>query len=380
MTDEPLLTLRQVADELGLPESTVRYYRDAFLDHIPSVGTGRRRRYPPPAVAVLRSVARGYAAGRSREQILGTMEGVAPRSAGVDPQEKARRAPRQPAGISNLELLAAIVDGEREQRDALWQMAKEIVRLTDVLEGQEKVLTEIADHSGVTVAHRALDAGAQPPPRALGEGRAPDAAVAPPPPPPPPFVAPPPPPEPAVVPEPPAAWEPPPVSAPPVVSAPAPPPVAPWVESVPAGAAAPFAAPPFVEPPPAPPPVAAPPPEAAPPPVATAPLFGVEPAFPPLPPLFPEAPAGLTPVPEPPTLEVGPPPGAVAGATEGVSPSDMERLRAELESERQLVERLREAKVKLEHRVTDAESALEERRPRKRSSMLDRLLKPGEDE
>jgi DNA-binding transcriptional MerR regulator len=66
MSDEPLLTLRQVADELGVPESTVRYYRDAFLDHIPSVGTGRRRRYPPPAVAVLRSIAEGYAAGRSR--------------------------------------------------------------------------------------------------------------------------------------------------------------------------------------------------------------------------------------------------------------------------------------------------------------------------
>ena len=63
MPDEPLFTLRELADQLSLPESTVRYYRDAFLDHIPSVGTGRRRRYPPAALAVLRSIAKGYGAG-----------------------------------------------------------------------------------------------------------------------------------------------------------------------------------------------------------------------------------------------------------------------------------------------------------------------------
>jgi hypothetical protein len=171
--------------------------------------------------------------------------------------------------VSNLELLAAIVDGEREQRDALWQMAKEIVRLTDVLEGQEKVLTEIADHAGVRPALAAAQ-----PPRALSEGRA-DAA-----------------------------------------RSPAPPPPAP------------------VAPPSAPPPVQSAPPPAPPPP---------------------------RPVPS------------------GTPASEMERLRMELESERDLVERLREAKVKLEHRVTDAEAQLEEHRPRKRTSVLGRLLKPGDE-
>jgi DNA-binding transcriptional MerR regulator len=78
MSEEPLFTLRELADRLSLPESTVRYYRDAFLDHIPSVGTGRRRRYPEPALAVLRTIARGYASGRTRAEILGLVEGVAP--------------------------------------------------------------------------------------------------------------------------------------------------------------------------------------------------------------------------------------------------------------------------------------------------------------
>ena len=247
MSDEPLLTLRQVALELALPESTTRYYRDAFLDHIPFVGMGRRRRYPPSAVAILRSVAEGFASGHSRERIRRSLDGGGPSGDGAEP-DHAGPGPRPQAEITNLELLAAIVDGEREQRDALWQMATEIVRLTSVLEGQDRILTELAGHAGLAEATRpALDSGPQPAPRALGDGRGPGPALE---------------------------------------------PVAP--------------------------PTSAPPP----------------------------------------------------------SPSELERLRAELESERELVERLREAKVKLEHRVTHAEDALEERGPPKRPSVLDRILRP----
>jgi len=78
MFDEPLFTLRELADQLALPESTVRYYRDAFLDRIPSVGTGRRRRFPPAAFALLRSVAKGYSARLSRAEGLKRIEGAAP--------------------------------------------------------------------------------------------------------------------------------------------------------------------------------------------------------------------------------------------------------------------------------------------------------------
>ncbi len=40
-----LLTLKQIADYLGLPESTLRKYRDAYPQFIPHVGSGRTRRY-----------------------------------------------------------------------------------------------------------------------------------------------------------------------------------------------------------------------------------------------------------------------------------------------------------------------------------------------
>ena len=249
MTDETLLTLRQLAEQLSLPESTVRYYRDAFLDHIPSVGIGRRRRYPPLAADVLRVIASSYAAGQSRAEIVAAFhaDGRTPVT-----MRAGKAHARSVDDVSNLDLLAAILDGEREQRDALWQMAKEIVRLTGILEGQDAVLTEIADRAGVAVEGRALPGGSR-----------------------------------AALSAPAAAAEPPAVPA----------------ASVPSSRSSP-SSPSFL-------------------------------SFP--------SPSG-----------------------------DMDRLRAELEAERELVERLREAKKQLEHRATDAEAELEE--TRRRPSVLRRLF------
>jgi DNA-binding transcriptional MerR regulator len=49
-------TLKQIAADLGKPESTVRYWRDLFNDFIPCEGRGRTRRYPEEAAEVLRLV------------------------------------------------------------------------------------------------------------------------------------------------------------------------------------------------------------------------------------------------------------------------------------------------------------------------------------
>jgi DNA-binding transcriptional MerR regulator len=302
MSDEPLFTLRELADQLELPESTVRYYRDAFLDHIPSVGTGRRRRYPPAALAVLRSIAKGYSTGMPRNEVLRHLDGAAPTAEPVrraPPSKGARRPPvAETAEVTNLDLLAAIVDGEREQREALWQMAQEIVRLTGVLENQEKVLGELSEHTGL-----ALPAGEPAPvfsrPPALGDGA--------------PVVAPP---EPRIP------------DFPSLATAPSPPPPAP---PPPGGAM-----PPWLQ-------------DLAPPPAAVL-ATGLE-------------------APEP-TPEPAPTPAYVA--------PDIERLRQELESERAMVERLREAKLKLEQRAADAEVALAEQKGRRRS-MLGRLLKSDDE-
>lgn len=52
-----LLTLSAIAEQLDLPESTVRYHVKKFSLFIPAIGEGRQRRYRPEAVEVLRMIA-----------------------------------------------------------------------------------------------------------------------------------------------------------------------------------------------------------------------------------------------------------------------------------------------------------------------------------
>lgn len=58
--DKQLLTMAQIAKQLNLAESTARFYRDRFEDFIPSIGEGRKKRYKPETIEVLRFIAEGY--------------------------------------------------------------------------------------------------------------------------------------------------------------------------------------------------------------------------------------------------------------------------------------------------------------------------------
>jgi len=55
--EQELLTIAELARLLDLPESTTRYYCNRFADHLPSVGEGRRRRFKPEALDVLKTIA-----------------------------------------------------------------------------------------------------------------------------------------------------------------------------------------------------------------------------------------------------------------------------------------------------------------------------------
>jgi len=163
MADSRLYTIRDVARELGLPESTVRYYRNAFAAYLPSVGTGRRRRYPAEAIPLLRLVAEGYAQNRPRieiEQALG--------DAGATPGAPKETMPVPARGFEadagRDELLATILDGERERREVMWQMARELVRLGEAIERQQVVLARLAERAPLSAeeAEGAVGAAASP--------------------------------------------------------------------------------------------------------------------------------------------------------------------------------------------------------------------------
>lgn len=68
MADD-LLTIKEIARQLDLPESNIRYYRDRFEDFLPFVGQGRKRRYKPAALQVFSFIVEGLNQNLTSEEI-----------------------------------------------------------------------------------------------------------------------------------------------------------------------------------------------------------------------------------------------------------------------------------------------------------------------
>jgi DNA-binding transcriptional MerR regulator len=158
--DSRTYTLREIAREMNLPESTLRYYRDAFELHIPTVGLGRRRRYPGASREIFQLIADGFAQNLAREDIESRIQEVAPATASraVTHAAPVRFQRQSETAAPTEELVSTIIDSERERRDIMWQLAREIVRMGETLERQQLTLMQITQHLDWG-ANRALPAG-----------------------------------------------------------------------------------------------------------------------------------------------------------------------------------------------------------------------------
>ena len=63
------MTVREIARQCELPESTLRVWRDEFEAFLPAVGEGKRRRYPEATQELLCLLAQWKKAGMPSEQI-----------------------------------------------------------------------------------------------------------------------------------------------------------------------------------------------------------------------------------------------------------------------------------------------------------------------
>ena len=104
-----LLTIADIARQLGLAESTVRYYRDRFAEYIPAVGEGRARRYRPEALDVLRFIADAMRARTPAEDVKAALQASFPVNA--EPQQQTAATQQQTA--------AAIEAAERRHAEAM---------------------------------------------------------------------------------------------------------------------------------------------------------------------------------------------------------------------------------------------------------------------
>ncbi|MBN2140966.1 MAG: MerR family transcriptional regulator [Desulfovibrionaceae bacterium] len=70
IVSDAFLSLREISRRLGVPPSSIAYYRDKFSMFIPqAAGRGKRRFYPPQALEIFERIRKMYEQGVSSEQI-----------------------------------------------------------------------------------------------------------------------------------------------------------------------------------------------------------------------------------------------------------------------------------------------------------------------
>lgn len=101
---DKLLTLKEMASRLGVPESNLRYYRNRIGDFLPSAGKGRRRRYFPEAEEIFKRTIDYINEGVSLDRVYAIFAENKPLAL---KEEIARPAQEELAGIIIDRLIAA---------------------------------------------------------------------------------------------------------------------------------------------------------------------------------------------------------------------------------------------------------------------------------
>ncbi len=164
-----LLTIKEMSLELGIPESTLRYYRDIFPEYLPSTGEGKRKRYFPESIEVFRIIAGGMHKNKTANQIAEELEAKFARF--IDLNDDGNRAAAysssgevKETGISteiavpvreNETVLALFASQNQaiqqiaatlsvvEQQDSIKDLKQEVSRLQ---ESEERLETQLAEH------------------------------------------------------------------------------------------------------------------------------------------------------------------------------------------------------------------------------------------
>ncbi|WP_084575750.1 MerR family transcriptional regulator [Sporomusa malonica] len=161
-----LLSIKDISQELGIPQSTLRYYRDIFMDYLPAMGEGKRKRFYPEAVEVFQAIAKCMHQNKSADEITNELNNRFSRFIEVDPEPQESSATySQTNEISQTQALSTIspIDGSAlmaviaSQNQALQQIAATINMVNgqqeelsslkqEVTRLEERLETELTDH------------------------------------------------------------------------------------------------------------------------------------------------------------------------------------------------------------------------------------------
>ncbi|WP_019380328.1 MerR family transcriptional regulator [Actinomadura geliboluensis] len=130
------MTIAEIAKVLDIPESTARYYRDSFIDYIPSVGEGRKKRYRPEASEVLRFIAEGFKRKLTAKEIEYGLSQMFPRNFDIEDTTAITSAATQQQSENEVKQYAL------QLQSALEQMTKTM----QVIANQKEEIVELRNH------------------------------------------------------------------------------------------------------------------------------------------------------------------------------------------------------------------------------------------
>ena len=106
----------------------------------------------------MRFIADSFAAGQTRDEIARSLAGTMGYDFdGLESNPPAGNSPR--AGDEPTRVMKSLIDGEREQRELMWQMIRELSRFGDAIERQHYILSELVEHVFHTADRRLPVAG-----------------------------------------------------------------------------------------------------------------------------------------------------------------------------------------------------------------------------
>jgi len=137
------LTNADIARQLDLPESTVRYYRDRFAAYLPMVGEGRQRRYRPEALEVFRVIAETLRNHGTAMDVEAALARMFPRTASVPAETQQQDATtQQQRDFPVLEAFQALQVAVQTQADQMRQLTEEVRQLRAQLEARDQALVK----------------------------------------------------------------------------------------------------------------------------------------------------------------------------------------------------------------------------------------------
>lgn len=119
-----LLTIKAIAQKLGLAESTARYFRDKFPEYMPAVQHGRRKLYRPEALKVFKIIAEETQKRRSAEEIAERLSSLF--AVNIEPNnQNAEQSAAEQQSSNSLELYRQDIDSRQELAEAIRQLVEQ---------------------------------------------------------------------------------------------------------------------------------------------------------------------------------------------------------------------------------------------------------------